>query len=124
MIDTFVQRITILEILKDEKFKKDYKQPVFDEKEDTNLNDVEAVFKDSEEYLVKEKKEQLPGAMNAFELISMSKGLKPYRSKTSSFTVHADVSTDAFPSSPFQWLNASSKREKKETRIGFQNWVK
>ncbi|CAA2992204.1 CBL-interacting kinase 32 [Olea europaea subsp. europaea] len=70
-----VTRITIPEILKDEWFKKDYKPPVFDEKEDTNLDDVEAVFKNSEEYLVTEKKEQQPVAMNAFELISMSKGL-------------------------------------------------
>lgn len=42
------QRITIPEILEDEWFKKDYKPPVFEEKEDTNLDDVEAVFKDSE----------------------------------------------------------------------------
>ncbi|KAI3461177.1 hypothetical protein Pfo_017840 [Paulownia fortunei] len=70
-----VKRITIPEILVDEWFKKDYKPPVFDEKEDTNLDDVEAVFKDSEEYHVTEKKEQQPAAMNAFELISMSKGL-------------------------------------------------
>ncbi|KAK6141765.1 hypothetical protein DH2020_024492 [Rehmannia glutinosa] len=62
------KRITIPEILEDEWFKKDYKSPVFDEEEDINLDDVEAVFKDCE------KKEQ-PAAMNAFELISMSKGL-------------------------------------------------
>lgn len=42
------QRITIPEILEDEWFKKGYKPPVFDEKEDANLDDVEAVFKDSE----------------------------------------------------------------------------
>ena len=42
------QRITIPEILEDEWFKKGYKPPVFDEKEDTNLDDIEAVFKDSE----------------------------------------------------------------------------
>lgn len=42
------QRITILEILEDEWFKKDYKSLMFEEKEDTNLDDVEAVFKDSE----------------------------------------------------------------------------
>ncbi|KAJ8543856.1 hypothetical protein K7X08_025474 [Anisodus acutangulus] len=41
-------RITISEILEDEWFKKDYKPPVFNEKEDANLDDVEAVFKDSE----------------------------------------------------------------------------
>ncbi|KAK6164072.1 hypothetical protein DH2020_000936 [Rehmannia glutinosa] len=68
------KRITIPEILEDEWFKKDYKSPVFDEEEDINLDDVEAVFKDCEEYHVTEKKEQ-PAAMNAFELISMSKGL-------------------------------------------------
>ncbi|KAK7819687.1 cbl-interacting serine/threonine-protein kinase 3 [Quercus suber] len=68
-------RITISEILEDEWFKKDYKPPVFEEKEDTNLDDVEAVFKDSEEHHVMEKKEEQPTAMNAFELISMSKGL-------------------------------------------------
>lgn len=51
MAFAFVQRITIPEILVDEWFKKDYKPPVFDEKEDTNLDDVEAVFKDSEVHL-------------------------------------------------------------------------
>ncbi|GER41050.1 CBL-interacting protein kinase [Striga asiatica] len=70
-----LKRITVAEILADEWFKKDYKPPRFNEKEDTNLDDVEAVFKDSEEYHVKEKKEEQPTAMNAFELISMSKGL-------------------------------------------------
>ncbi|KAL3653302.1 CBL-interacting serine/threonine-protein kinase 3 [Castilleja foliolosa] len=69
------KRITIQEILEDEWFKKDYKPPVFDEKEDASLDDVEAVFKDYEEYHVTEKKEEQPAAMNAFELISMSKGL-------------------------------------------------
>ncbi|TYJ18332.1 hypothetical protein E1A91_A09G116400v1 [Gossypium mustelinum] len=71
-------RITIPEILQDEWFKKGYKPPVFEEKDDTNLDDVEAVFKDSEEHHVMEKRkeeEQQPTTMNAFELISMSKGL-------------------------------------------------
>ncbi|XP_040991797.1 CBL-interacting serine/threonine-protein kinase 3 isoform X1 [Juglans microcarpa x Juglans regia] len=68
-------RITVPEILEDEWFKKGYKPPVFEEKEDTNLDDVEAVFKDSEEHHVTEKKEEQPAPMNAFELISMSKGL-------------------------------------------------
>lgn len=48
-----MQRITIPEILEDEWFKKDYKPPVFDEKEDANLDDVEAVFQDSEVSLLK-----------------------------------------------------------------------
>ncbi|XP_024968226.1 CBL-interacting protein kinase 32-like [Cynara cardunculus var. scolymus] len=68
-------RITIPELLNDEWFKKGYKQPEFIEKEETNFDDVEAAFRDSEEYHVTEKKEELPAAMNAFELISMSKGL-------------------------------------------------
>ncbi|KAL0370301.1 UNVERIFIED_CONTAM: CBL-interacting serine/threonine-protein kinase [Sesamum angustifolium] len=41
---------TVPEILEDEWFRKDYKPPVFDEKEDISLDDVEAVFKDSEGY--------------------------------------------------------------------------
>ncbi|KAL0390755.1 UNVERIFIED_CONTAM: CBL-interacting serine/threonine-protein kinase [Sesamum calycinum] len=45
-----VKRITVPEILEDEWFRKDYKPPVFDEKEDISLDDVEAVFKDSEGY--------------------------------------------------------------------------
>ncbi|KAL4331963.1 hypothetical protein GQ457_07G043210 [Hibiscus cannabinus] len=69
-------RITIPEILKDEWFKKDYKPPVFEAKDDTNLDDVEAVFKGCEEHHVTtERREEQPTAMNAFELISMSKGL-------------------------------------------------
>ncbi|KAA3489784.1 CBL-interacting protein kinase 32-like [Gossypium australe] len=68
-------RITIPEILKDEWFKKGYKPPVFEEKDDANLDDVEAVFKDYEEHHVTEQREEQPTAMNAFELISMSKGL-------------------------------------------------
>lgn len=103
------QRITIPEILEDDWFKKGYKPPVFKEKYETSLDDVDAVFKDAEVsqrraspivllqvfllYLVKaichmkhicvllqehhvtEKKEEQPTTMNAFELISMSKGL-------------------------------------------------
>ncbi|KAI7752653.1 hypothetical protein M8C21_033238 [Ambrosia artemisiifolia] len=68
-------RITIPELLNDEWFKKDYKQPEFIEKEEANFDDVEAAFQDSEEYHVTEKREEHPAAMNAFELISMSKGL-------------------------------------------------
>ncbi|KAK1397036.1 hypothetical protein POM88_006899 [Heracleum sosnowskyi] len=65
-------RITIADVLKDEWFKKDYKPPVFEDKLETNLDDVEAVFKDSEVQLSLQER---PAAMNAFELISMSKGL-------------------------------------------------
>lgn len=68
-------RITIPEILDEEWFKKDYKPPVFDDNDDTSLDDVDAVFKDSEEHHVTEKKEEQPVAMNAFELIAMSHGL-------------------------------------------------
>lgn len=68
-------RINIPEILTDAWFKKNYKAPVFYEDIETTLDDVDAVFKDSEEHHVKEKKEQKPVTMNAFELISLSKGL-------------------------------------------------
>jgi serine/threonine protein kinase len=68
-------RIIIPEILEDEWFKKGYKRPEFDEKYDTTLDDVDAVFNDSEEHHVTEKKEEEPVALNAFELISMSAGL-------------------------------------------------
>ncbi|KAG4906700.1 hypothetical protein JHK84_055207 [Glycine max] len=39
-------RITVPEILRDEWFKKDYKPPAFEETKETNVDDVEAVFKD------------------------------------------------------------------------------
>lgn len=79
-------RITVSEILEDEWFKKGYKPPVFEEKYDTNLDDVDAAFKDSDtgqgcaavpvpDHNVLEKREEQPVAMNAFEIISMSKGL-------------------------------------------------
>ncbi|CAL1366683.1 unnamed protein product [Linum trigynum] len=71
-----LSRITIPEILEDEWFRKNYQPPVFEEKEQQpSLDDVEAVFKDSEEHHVTEKKEEQPTFMNAFDLISMSKGL-------------------------------------------------
>ncbi|KAG2327332.1 hypothetical protein Bca4012_036340 [Brassica carinata] len=68
-------RVTLQGVLEDEWFKKDYKPPVFEEKDDSNMDDVEAVFKDSEEHHVTENKEEQPAAINAFEIISMSKGL-------------------------------------------------
>ncbi|PSS26251.1 CBL-interacting serine/threonine-protein kinase [Actinidia chinensis var. chinensis] len=66
-------RITIPEILENDWFKKGYKPPQFEQGEDVNLDDVDAVFNDSEEHLVTEKKEK-PVSMNAFELISRSQG--------------------------------------------------
>lgn len=42
------QRITIPEILEDEWFKVDYKPPDFYDEDETSLDDVEAVFQDSE----------------------------------------------------------------------------
>ncbi|KAJ0702798.1 putative protein kinase CAMK-CAMKL-CHK1 family [Helianthus annuus] len=42
-------RITLPELLNDEWFKKDFKQPEFMEKEETNFDDVEAAFQVSEE---------------------------------------------------------------------------
>ncbi|KAL0289410.1 UNVERIFIED_CONTAM: CBL-interacting serine/threonine-protein kinase, partial [Sesamum angustifolium] len=66
-------RITISEILENEWFKKNYKPPRFETEEDVSLDDVDAVFNDSEEHLVTERKEK-PVSMNAFELISRSQG--------------------------------------------------
>lgn len=42
------QRITIAEILENDWFKKGYKPPHFEQGEDVNLDDVDAVFNDSE----------------------------------------------------------------------------
>ncbi|PQQ21734.1 CBL-interacting serine/threonine-protein kinase 9 isoform X1 [Prunus yedoensis var. nudiflora] len=67
-----VTRITIPEILENEWFKKDYKPAQFQEEEDVNLDDVDAVFDNSKENFVTERKEK-PVSMNAFELISRSK---------------------------------------------------
>nr|TKW36608.1 hypothetical protein SEVIR_2G451500v2 [Setaria viridis] len=68
-------RITVPQVLKDPWFKKGYKPPAFDEKCQASLDDVDAAFGDSEELLVTEEMEGQPASMNAFELISMNKGL-------------------------------------------------
>ncbi|GAY45793.1 hypothetical protein CUMW_092060 [Citrus unshiu] len=65
-------RMTISQMLEDEWFKKGYKPPHFDKEEEVNLDDVDAIFNDSKENLVTEKKEK-PVSMNAFELISRTK---------------------------------------------------
>lgn len=69
-------RMTIPQMLENVWFKKSYKPPVFDEHCITSLDDIDAVFKDSEEYHVTERREEHPAALNAFDLISMAKGLK------------------------------------------------
>lgn len=43
-----MQRITIPEILENDWFRKDYKPPDFEQEEDISLDDVHAVFNDSE----------------------------------------------------------------------------
>ncbi|KAG9144175.1 hypothetical protein Leryth_023164 [Lithospermum erythrorhizon] len=67
-----VTRMSISQILENDWFKKGYKPPRFEEEEDVHLQDVDAVFGDSEELLVTERKEK-PESMNAFEFISRSK---------------------------------------------------
>ncbi|KAH1238510.1 CBL-interacting serine/threonine-protein kinase 9 [Glycine max] len=64
-------RIKVPELLKDEWFKKGYKQTTFIMEEDINVDDVAAAFNDSKENLVTERKEK-PVSMNAFEHISRS----------------------------------------------------
>ncbi|CAM0145050.1 unnamed protein product [Urochloa decumbens] len=68
-------RIKVPQVLKDPWFKKGYKPPAFDETCQASLDDVDAAFGDSEELLVTEEMEGQPPSMNAFELISMNKGL-------------------------------------------------
>lgn len=68
-------RITITQILQDSWFRKCYKplkHPVF---QNVNLDDVDAVFGESEVELVTERKDSKPTLLNAFELISLNKGL-------------------------------------------------
>ncbi|KAH6835595.1 CBL-interacting protein kinase 9 [Perilla frutescens var. hirtella] len=66
-------RMTIPEILENQWFREDYKPPRFEQEEDVNLDDVDAVFSNNEESLVTERIEK-PVSMNAFELISRSEG--------------------------------------------------
>ncbi|CAA6663156.1 unnamed protein product [Spirodela intermedia] len=61
----------ISEILENEWFKKGYKSPDFEKGKEVSLDDVDAVFNDSEEHFVMEKREK-PESLNAFGLISKS----------------------------------------------------
>ncbi|KAH8517026.1 hypothetical protein H0E87_005109 [Populus deltoides] len=70
---SLLDRITVSEILEDEWFKKGYRPPQFEQEEDVNIDDVDAVFNDSKEHLVTERKVK-PVSMNAFELISKTQG--------------------------------------------------
>jgi hypothetical protein len=62
-------------VLQDQWFKKGYESPVFDDKYYPYFHDVYDAFGDSEEKHVKEAMEEQPTLMNAFELISLNKGL-------------------------------------------------
>ncbi|BAT03298.1 CBL-interacting protein kinase 3 [Oryza sativa Japonica Group] len=68
-------RITTSQVLQDQWFKKGYESPVFDDKYYPYFHDVYDAFGDSEEKHVKEAMEEQPTLMNAFELISLNKGL-------------------------------------------------
>ncbi|KAG6543106.1 hypothetical protein Mapa_015355 [Marchantia paleacea] len=68
-------RITVPQILENDWFKKGYQRAKFKEEDSADLADVDAVFNESMEHLVQEKKETKPIVMNAFELISLSRGL-------------------------------------------------
>lgn len=70
-------RITIPQILQDSWFKKGYKPPRFIEEDDISLEDIAAVFNESKDHLATEEGQQKgkPAFFNAFELISLSKGL-------------------------------------------------
>ncbi|KAJ7541138.1 hypothetical protein O6H91_10G048100 [Diphasiastrum complanatum] len=71
-------RITVMQIREDDWFKKNYVPVRLYEDEDANLDDVQAVFDDTEEKYVKEQKKFIetgPSMMNAFNLIALSQGL-------------------------------------------------
>eukprot|EP00250_Pteridium_aquilinum_P014931 c22287_g1_i1 orf=378-1697(-) len=70
-------RITIVEILQDSWFKKNYEPPKFMEESDISMEDVSTVFSELEDCLVTEKEQGTgkPAFFNAFKLISLSKGL-------------------------------------------------
>lgn len=71
-------RITIPQILQDSWFKKGYIPPKFVEENAISLEDVDAVFNETNDHVVAKTKEQQtskPAFLNAFELISLSKGL-------------------------------------------------
>jgi serine/threonine protein kinase len=67
-------RITAAQIYRNEWFRKGY-TPTFDKDVSVNLDDIDAVFSESTEYMVTEERDSKPAPMNAFELISLSRGL-------------------------------------------------
>lgn len=71
------KRITISGIRNDDWFKKNYTPLRLYEDEDINLDDIQAVFDDSEEKYVNDQRDcddSGPYTMNAFELITLSQG--------------------------------------------------
>jgi 5'-AMP-activated protein kinase catalytic alpha subunit len=70
-----LQRITAAQIHKNDWFKKGYTPATFDKDVNVNLDDIDAVFSESNEHMVTEERDAKPVAMNAFELISLSRGL-------------------------------------------------
>ncbi|XP_024398873.1 CBL-interacting protein kinase 23 [Physcomitrium patens] len=68
-------RITAAQIYQNDWFKKGYSPAKFDKDMDINLDDIDAVFSESTDYMVTEERGVKPPAMNAFELISLSRGL-------------------------------------------------
>ncbi|KAH7298814.1 hypothetical protein KP509_25G059800 [Ceratopteris richardii] len=73
-------RIDVPQILQDSWFKKGYKPEKYTQFRDVKLDDIDAVFNnESDDHLVAEQREQprssKPTLLNAFELISLNKGL-------------------------------------------------
>uniref|UniRef100_A0A7I4FJ99 Protein kinase domain-containing protein n=1 Tax=Physcomitrium patens TaxID=3218 RepID=A0A7I4FJ99_PHYPA len=65
-------RITTEKIYQNNWFKKEYSPPKFEKDLDINLDDIDAVFSESTDYMVTEEKDIMPPAMIAFELLSLS----------------------------------------------------
>eukprot|EP00249_Psilotum_nudum_P016127 c25670_g2_i1 orf=524-1846(+) len=111
-------RITIPQILEDPWFKKGYKPMQFMDDEDINVDDVDAVFNESKEHLVTEKKEthgSKPAILNAFELISLSKGLN----LSGLFEKQQDVKRESRFTSKHPALEIISKMEETARPLGF-----
>ncbi|EFJ05224.1 hypothetical protein SELMODRAFT_137499 [Selaginella moellendorffii] len=67
-------RISISRIMDNEWFQVEHKPMTLGKEQSPNLDDIDAVFNGSEDHLVAEKEEPQPVTMNAFEIISMSRG--------------------------------------------------
>eukprot|EP00249_Psilotum_nudum_P010442 c22547_g1_i1 orf=1029-2360(-) len=111
-------RITIRQLLGDSWFRRCYRPVKFMEDGGISLDDVDAAFSESKEHLVMEKKEtssSRPTLMNAFEFISLSKGLNLSRL----FEINQDVKRETHFTSKHPASEIISKMEETAKPLGF-----